>query len=141
MLHLCNVFNVVGIWLDRYRTRHTREQDCRTVKEACANRMTTVCNDNNNKEVDVVSGIATDCSGTKAERVTKMCTRQKEALISKTCPWTGWLDEVARWQSENRVSCQVTFGVGVTGIDVSPTGSRNFSGDLTLGTFSRSLLS
>ena len=34
MVHLCNVFNVVRIGLDRYRTRHTREQDCRTVKEA-----------------------------------------------------------------------------------------------------------
>ena len=45
MLRQCNVLNVVRIGLDRYRTGHTREQDCRTVKEACANRMTTVCND------------------------------------------------------------------------------------------------
>ena len=44
MLHLCNVLNVVGIGLDRYRTGHTREQDRKTVKRACANRMTTVCN-------------------------------------------------------------------------------------------------
>ena len=28
---------------------------------------------------------------------------------------------MARFQSENRVSCQVTVGVGVTGIDVSST--------------------
>ena len=45
MLHLCNVLNVVRIGLDRKRTRHEREQECRTVKEVCANRMTTVCND------------------------------------------------------------------------------------------------
>ena len=45
MLHLCNVLNVVRIGLDRYRTWQTREQDCRTVKRACANPMTTVCND------------------------------------------------------------------------------------------------
>ena len=31
------------------------------------------------------------------------------------------MDDVARFQSENRVSCQVTVGVGVTGIDVPPT--------------------
>ena len=78
MLHLCNVFNVVRSGLNRYRTRHTREQDCRTVKEACANRMITVCNDNNNKEVNTVSGIATDCSGTKAERVTKCVQGEKK---------------------------------------------------------------
>ena len=45
MLHLCNVLNVVRIGLDRYRAGHAREQDCRTVKRACANRMTTVFND------------------------------------------------------------------------------------------------
>ena len=44
MLHLCNVLNVVRIGLDRYRTGHAREQDCATVKKACANQMTTVCN-------------------------------------------------------------------------------------------------
>ena len=45
MLHLCNVLNVVRIGLDRHRTGQTREQECRTLKRACANRMTTVCND------------------------------------------------------------------------------------------------
>ena len=48
------------------------------------------------------------------------------------------------WQGgrvRHRVSCQVTVGVGVTGIDVSSRGSRNFNGDLTLGTLSRSLFS
>ena len=58
------------------------------------------------KQLNTVSGIATDCSGTKAERATKLCNiahkgkrgtdlsdlqqcvqRQKrEALISQTCP-------------------------------------------------------
>ena len=47
--------------------------------------------------------------------------KAKEALISQTCPWSGWLDDVARLQSENRISCQVTVGVGVTDIDVSST--------------------
>ena len=37
MLHLCNVLNVIRVGLDRYRTGYTREQDCRTVKVACAN--------------------------------------------------------------------------------------------------------
>ena len=46
-----------------------------------------------------------------------------------------------RWQGVNNVSCQVAVGVDVTGIDVSPTGSRNFSGDTTLGTLSRSFFS
>ena len=86
MLHLCNVLNVVRTGLDRYRTSHTRGQDCRTVKEACANRMTTVCDNATIRKSILSSGIATDCGGTKAERVTKMCARQKEALISQTCP-------------------------------------------------------
>ena len=41
----------------------------------------------------------------------------------------------------HRVSCQVTVGVGVAGIGVSRTRFRNFNGDLTPGTLSRSLLS
>ena len=45
MLHSCDVLNVVRTGLDRCRTVHTREQDRRTVKRACANRMTLVCND------------------------------------------------------------------------------------------------
>ena len=45
LLHLCNVLNVVRIGLDRYRTGNTREQEYRTVKRACANRMTAVCDD------------------------------------------------------------------------------------------------
>ena len=51
------------------------------------------------------------------------------------------MDAVARWQGEHEDSCQVTVGVDVTGIDVSITGSRNFNGDLTLGTLSRSFFS
>ena len=31
--------------LDSYRTGHKREQDCRTVRKACANQMTTLCID------------------------------------------------------------------------------------------------
>ena len=34
------------------------------------------------------------------------------------------------WRGVNGVSCRVTVGVDVTGIDVSSTGSRNFHGDL-----------
>ena len=45
MLRKCNVLKLVRIGLDRCRTGRTREQDCRTVKRACANRMTLVCND------------------------------------------------------------------------------------------------
>ena len=45
MLHSCNVLVVVRIGLDRCRTGYTREQDCGTVKSACASRMTLVCND------------------------------------------------------------------------------------------------
>ena len=62
-----------------------------------------------------------------------MRTKAKEALISQT----GWLDDVAIQQDANRVSCQVTVVVVVTDIYVSSTGSRNFNGDLTLGTLSR----
>ena len=60
-----------------------------------------------------------------------MC-KAKEALISQTCQ---------RFQGENRVSCQVTVGVGVTGIDVSstlrlsinPPQERLWSGEVELG--------
>ena len=45
MLHSCNLLSVVRTGLDRYRTGHTREQDCRAVKRARANQMTLVCND------------------------------------------------------------------------------------------------
>ena len=51
------------------------------MKDACVTQMTFVCDDAIIKEVNNVSGIATDCSGTKAERVTKldnMCTGQKK---------------------------------------------------------------
>ena len=72
---------------------------------------------------------------------TTMRTKAEEALISQTCPWTGWLDDVAIQQDANRVSCQVTIVVVVTGVDVSSTGSRNFNGEFTLGTLSRSRFS
>ena len=86
-----------------------------------------------------------------------MRTKAKEVLISQTCnnAYKGkkgstdlsdlslnrWLDDVAIQQGANKVSCQVTFVVVVTDIDVSSTGSRNFDGDLTLGTLSRSRFS
>ena len=41
MLHLCDVLNVS----DRYRTGHTREEDCRTVKNVCMIQVSLVCND------------------------------------------------------------------------------------------------
>ena len=43
-------------------------------------------------------------------------------------------------QGVSKDSCQVTVG-DVTVIDVSITGSRNFNGDLTFGTLSRSFFS
>ena len=44
------------------------------------------------------------------------------------------------WQGVKKGSCHVTVGVGVgvTGIDVSITGSHNFNRDLTLRTLPRS---
>ena len=45
------------------------------------------------------------------------------------------------WQGVSNDSCQVTDGVDVTGIDVSITSSRNFNGDLALGTRSLSFFS
>ena len=48
-----------------------------------------------------------------------------------------WLDDTAIQQGVNRVSCQVTVIVVVTDIDVSSTSSRNFNGDMTLGTLFR----
>ena len=47
--------------------------------------------------------------------------KEKEALIIQTCPLTIKLDDVSRWQGENKDSCQLTVGVDVTGIDVSST--------------------
>ena len=75
IVHSCNMLNVVCFGLDRCRTGHTREQDSRTVKVA---------------EVNTVSGIATDCSGTKSRASNKTpqnVYKAKEALISQTCPW------------------------------------------------------
>ena len=46
-----------------------------------------------------------------------------------------------KWQGVNKVSCQVTVGVDVTSLDVSPTSFRNFNGYLTLGTLPRSFFS
>ena len=91
------------------------------------------------------SGITTGCSGTKAERATKLCSNaykgKKEALILSDLSLNRWLDDdAAIQQGANRVSCQVTVVVEVTDIDVSSTGSHNFDGDLTLGTLSRSQL-
>ena len=51
------------------------------------------------------------------------------------------MDDVVSLQSQKRVSGQVTVGIGVTGMIISPTGSRNFNGDLTLGIPSRSFFS
>ena len=45
MLHLCDVLNVVRIGLDRYRTGHMREEDCRTVKNVCMIQVSLVCID------------------------------------------------------------------------------------------------
>ena len=86
-----------------------------------------------------------------------MRTKAKDVLISQTCnnAYKGkkgstdlsdlslnrWLDDMAIQQGVNRVSCQVTVIVVVTDIDVSSTGSRNFNGDLTLGTLFRSRFS
>ena len=103
MLYWCNVLNVVEVGSTDTGTRVSR-----TVRKACANWMATVCRAN------TVSGIATDSNTTKAERVTKLhknVYKAKEALISQTCPWTGWLNDVASLQSEKRVSCQVTVGI------------------------------
>ena len=113
------------------------------MRNACASQMTTVCIDTMTRKPHAVSGIATDCSGTKAERVTKLHSnvyKAKEALISQTCPGTRWLDDAISIQGEKRVASQVTVVTLVTGIDISSTGSRNFTGDLTLGTLSHSLL-
>ena len=45
MLRQCNVLNVVEVGSTDAETEHTREQDCRTVNNAYANRITTVCSD------------------------------------------------------------------------------------------------
>ena len=98
--------------------------------------------------LDAVSGIATDCSGTKAERATKLCNdahkgkrctdlsdlqqcvqRRQGSTDLSDLSLSRWLDDAAIQQGANRVSCQVTVVVVVTGIDVSSTGSRKFDGD------------
>ena len=90
--------------------------------------------------LNAVSGIATDCSGTKAERATKLCNnahmgkrgtdlsdlhqceqRRKGSTDLSDLSLSRWLDDAAIQQGANRVSCQVTVVVVVTGIDVSST--------------------
>ena len=65
--------------------------------------------------------------------------RQKGSSDLSDLSLNRWLDDAAIQQGAIRVSCQVTVVVVVTGIDISSTSSRNFDGDLTLGTLSRSL--
>ena len=107
MLHLCNVLNVVRIGLDSYRSGHTREQDCRTVKEACASRMTTtVCNGATTGKSTLSQDFAASCSGTKAERVTKLHKNVYKAKrstdLSDLSLEPGGLDDVARLQGEKQ---------------------------------------
>ena len=132
----------------------------RTVKRACANRMTLVCNDATVRKSPLSQESPLTAVVPKPSEQRSSATKRikaKEVLNSQTCNnvYKGkkgstdlsdfsllrWHDDVAKQQGVNRGSCQVTVIVVVTGIDVSPTGSRNFSGDLTLGTLSRSLFS
>ena len=118
----------------------------------------TIClswHSNKKSTLNTVSGNATDCSGTKVERATKLrnnafkgksgtdlsVQRQKGSTDLSELSLNRWLDDAAIQQGANRVSCQVTVVVVVAGIDISPTGSRNFDGDLTLATLSRSRFS
>ena len=80
----------------------------------------------------------------KVERATKLCNKAhkgKRGTAISHLYLNRWLDDAAMQQGAKRVSCQVMVGVGVTGIDVSPTGSRIFDGDWALGTLSRTRFS
>ena len=82
----------------------------------------------NNREstLNIVSGI---CSGTKAERATKLrnnAYKGKRGIDLSDLSLNRWLDDAAIQRDANRVSCQVTVVVVVTDTDVSFTGSRNF---------------
>ena len=106
---------------------------------------------NRESTLNTVSGIATDCSGIKAERASKLrnnaykgkrgtdlsylqqCVqRQKGSTDLSDLSLNRWLGAAAIQQGANRVSCHVTVVVVITSIDVSSTGSRNFDGDLTV---------
>ena len=74
--------------------------------------------------LNTVSGIATDCSDTKAERATKLCNnahKGKRGTDHSDLSLNRWLDDTAIQQGVNRVSCQVTVVVVVTDIGVSST--------------------
>ena len=96
----------------------------------------------NNREsiLNTVSGNATDCSGTEAERATKLrnnaykgkrgtdlsdlqqCEqRQKGSTDLSDLSLNRWLDDAAIQQGANGVSCQVTVVVVLTSIDISST--------------------
>ena len=45
MLCQCSVVKVVEVGSTDTETEHTCDQDCRTVRKACANQMTTACID------------------------------------------------------------------------------------------------
>ena len=121
-------------------------KNMRTGEETCTC-WVTVClwwHNNGESTLNTVSGVATGCSGTKAERATKLrniAYKGKRGTDLSDLSLNRWLDDAAIQQGANRVSCQVTVVVFVTDIDVSSTGSRNFDGDLTLGTLSRSRFS
>ena len=107
----------------------------------------TIClwwHSNKKSTLNTDSGNATDCSGTKAERATKLrnnAYKGKRGTDLADLSLNRWLDDAEIQQGANRVSCQVTVVVVVTGMDISSTGSRNFDRDLTLGTLSRSRFS
>ena len=140
------------------RVFKTREQS----EETCTDWMTTCLQWRNNGEpiLNTVSGNATDCSGTKAERATKLrnnaykgkrgtdlsslqqsVQRQRGSTDRSDLSLNRWLDDAEIQQGANGVSCQITVVVLVTGVDISSAGSRNIDGDLTLGTLSRSRFS
>ena len=113
-LQLCNVLNVVRIKLDRYRTKHTLEQQCGTVKRVFANGFTTVC-------IDAMTRISTDSSGTEAERTTHStkCVQNKrsadfsESSLNRTAGWRG---KVAEWE---HISVAMKLGQSVSYLRLS----------------------
>ena len=85
MLRQCNVLNVVEVGSTDAEQDTSVSRDCRTVRKACANQMTTVCIDTMTRKHTLSQELPlTPVVPKPSEK--QNAYKAKEALISQTCP-------------------------------------------------------
>ena len=81
MLRQCNVLNVFEVGSTDTEQDTNDEQDCRTVRNACANQMTTVCIDAMTRKHALSQELPltpVEPKPSEKQNSTEMCTRQKK---------------------------------------------------------------